>query len=189
MQAALERVGIHTVHHADTASAALAAVRRRSGLRALALIGAIPDQSVVTLTRTLVSDHDWAVVALLSARDMGRVVSVLQAGASAVLERDGRSLELGEAIAAARAGRRHLSPGMLDGFVRPGPTDPVQIALTPREREVLDGIVAGRTNAEIAARLAISDETVKTHVTRVFQKLGVRRRSEAVGVAIRLRLV
>lgn len=58
--------------------------------------------------------------------------------------------------------------------------DPVFAALSPREREVLELIAAGLGNAAIAARLAISEKTVRNHATRLFEKLGVRSRSQAI---------
>jgi DNA-binding CsgD family transcriptional regulator len=56
-------------------------------------------------------------------------------------------------------------------------------ALSPREREVLKSVAGGATNREIAEALDIGEETVKTLVTRVFQKLGVHKRAEAVSAA------
>jgi DNA-binding NarL/FixJ family response regulator len=62
-------------------------------------------------------------------------------------------------------------------------------ALSPREREVLRMVAAGSTNREVAAALEVSDETVKTMLARVFVKLGVRRRAEAVSEAHKLGLI
>ncbi|MDE3024861.1 MAG: response regulator transcription factor [Acidobacteriota bacterium] len=64
-----------------------------------------------------------------------------------------------------------------------------QVALSPREREILQLVAEGETNAEIGARLGIGRETVKTMLYRSFEKLGVRRRSEAVAEAQRLGLL
>jgi DNA-binding NarL/FixJ family response regulator len=64
-----------------------------------------------------------------------------------------------------------------------------QVALTPRERAVLQLVAAGQTNAEIALALGVSSETVKTLVQRIFQKLGARRRAEAVSTAHELGLL
>lgn len=61
--------------------------------------------------------------------------------------------------------------------------DPAFAALSPREREVLAGIAEGRTNSEIGKRLFISEKTVRNHVTRVFDKLGVRSRAQAIVLA------
>ena len=56
-------------------------------------------------------------------------------------------------------------------------------ALSPRERELLGALVAGRSNIEIAANLAISDKTVRNMLTRIFDKLGVRSRAQAIVLA------
>jgi len=66
---------------------------------------------------------------------------------------------------------------------------PGQVALSPRERTVLQLVAAGQTNAEIALALGIGSETVKTLVHRTFQKLGTRRRAEAVSTAHELGLL
>jgi len=63
------------------------------------------------------------------------------------------------------------------------------LGLSPRELEVLEEIAAGRSNKEIAARLNVSPNTVKTHAARVFEKLGARRRTEAARKARELGLV
>jgi len=63
------------------------------------------------------------------------------------------------------------------------------LAITPRELQVLELIAEGLSNREIAARVFVSENTVKTHSSRVFDKLGVRRRTQAVQLAKRLRLI
>lgn len=63
------------------------------------------------------------------------------------------------------------------------------LGITPRELEILEQIAAGHSNKEIAARLFVSENTVKTHSSRVFDKLGARRRTQAVQQAKELRLI
>jgi len=63
------------------------------------------------------------------------------------------------------------------------------LCITPRELEILEQIAAGHSNKEIAARLFVSENTVKTHSSRVFDKLGARRRTQAVQQAKELRLI
>ena len=64
-----------------------------------------------------------------------------------------------------------------------------ELGISVREREVLAEIVAGRSNKEIAARLKVSPNTVKTHVARLFEKLGANRRTEAIRRARELGIV
>lgn len=78
----------------------------------------------------------------------------------------------------------------------PGPADFVRdqeklqaLAITPRELEVLELIAAGLSNKEIAERVFVSENTVKTHLSRVFDKLGARRRTQAVQLGKQLRLI
>jgi NarL family two-component system response regulator LiaR len=63
------------------------------------------------------------------------------------------------------------------------------LGITPRELQVLELIAAGLSNKEIAARIHVSENTVKTHSSRVFDKLGARRRTEAVQIGQSLRLI
>lgn len=80
------------------------------------------------------------------------------------------------------------SPPPAVGFVR----DEAQVreaGLTPRELQILDLIAEGLSNREIGSRLFVSENTVKTHATRIFDKLGARRRTQAVQQARRRRLV
>ena len=63
------------------------------------------------------------------------------------------------------------------------------LGITPRELEILEQIAAGHSNKEIAARLFVSENTVKTHSSRLFDKLGARRRTQAVQQAKDLRLI
>lgn len=63
------------------------------------------------------------------------------------------------------------------------------LAITPRELEILELIAEGLSNKQIATRLFVSENTVKTHSSRVFDKLGVQRRTQAVQLAKRLRLI
>ena len=94
----------------------------------------------------------------------------------------------GEIVAAIRriaAGRRVVSPE-IENMLANNP--PVQ-ELSPRQRDILESITRGLTNAQIALQLDISPESVKTHIARLFEKLGASNRSEAVTIALRRHLL
>jgi DNA-binding NarL/FixJ family response regulator len=73
--------------------------------------------------------------------------------------------------------------------LKPGDDDELVEALTPRERQVLELVADGLSNKAIAARLGVSDETVKFHLTAIFGKLGASNRTDAVRLALRRGLV
>jgi DNA-binding NarL/FixJ family response regulator len=117
------------------------------------------------------------------------IIEALRAGASGFLLKDAPVEELVRAVRAVAAGDAQLSPAvtkrLLDQVARRLPAavqrDPDSLAeLTDREREVLRLVAAGMSNAEIAAALVVSEPTVKTHVSSVLQKLGLRDRVQAV---------
>ncbi len=121
------------------------------------------------------------------------VVGALRAGARGVLAKDVATEDLAAAIRTVAAGDAVIAPGMLGrlldrfGPALPDPVEPpapsLPAGLTDREGEVLVEIGRGYSNAEIAARLSVSETTVKTHVARVLGKLGLRDRVQAVVLA------
>jgi DNA-binding NarL/FixJ family response regulator len=125
------------------------------------------------------------------------VYEALRAGASGFLLKSAPPRELAAAIRTVAAGDALLAPDitrrLIQDFVtRPRPsTVPPQAfnTLTPRETEVLTLIARGRSNGEIAAELYLSEPTVKTHITRIFAKLAVRDRVQAVVLAYEAGLV
>ena len=124
------------------------------------------------------------------------VLDALDAGAIGFLLKDTPPDELVVAVRAAAAGRQTFAPAVLDRLVRAavahrGPAADVETGrllatLTEREREVAEAVGQGLSNAEIAAALLMSLATVKTHLGRVFDKLGADNR---VQVALRVRSV
>jgi DNA-binding NarL/FixJ family response regulator len=124
------------------------------------------------------------------------VYDAIRAGASGFLLKDVRPRDLGHAVRAVAAGESLVAPAvtrrLLDEFVRRPPPGrrPERLApLTERELEVLALIARGWSNAEIAGHLVLSETTVKTHVTRILTKLGLRDRVQAVVVAYETGLV
>ena len=125
------------------------------------------------------------------------VYEALRAGASGFLLKSAPPRELAGAIRTVAGGDALLAPDitrrLIQDYVRRPPPSPGPAqafgTLTPRETEVLTLIARGRSNGEIAAELYLSEPTVKTHVTRVFAKLGVRDRVQAVVLAYEAGLV
>lgn len=74
-------------------------------------------------------------------------------------------------------------PARIDAPVAPDPARAAELGITPRELEILNLIAAGLSNREIAEKLFVSENTVKTHSSRLFGKLNARRRTEAVRIA------
>jgi DNA-binding NarL/FixJ family response regulator len=153
----------------------------------------------VAATRRIVSAGLPSRIVVLTTFDLDEYAfAALQAGASgfllkntepAVLVAAIRTVARGDAVVAPRVTRR-----LLETFAGQLPTadrtaDPRLARLTDREREVLVQVATGRSNAEIAAELTLSELTVKTHVGRILTKLGLRDRTQAAVLAYQERLV
>jgi DNA-binding NarL/FixJ family response regulator len=154
----------------------------------------MPGIDGVEATRSIVEhEHETVVkVLVLTTYHVGEAVyAALRAGASGFLLKDSAPDELVAAIRAVAAGEAWLDPtvarALLTEFAaRPAPLGrtPEELRrLTPREREVLVLVAHGLSNAEIAARLIVGEATVKTHLSRVMVKLGLRDRAQAVVIA------
>lgn len=138
-----------------------------------------------------------AVLVLTSFDDGERLLPALRAGARGYLLKSAAPGSLREAVLAVGRGNGWLDPAMAPLLIshataRPaGPVPKPQRLerLTAREREVLAAIATGWNNGEIAAQLVLSEGTVKTHVSRIFSKLGLRDRAQAVVLAYESGLV
>jgi DNA-binding NarL/FixJ family response regulator len=131
-------------------------------------------------------------VLILTTYDLDEYVfGALRAGASGFLLKDAPRERLLEAIHVVHQGEALLSPSITRRLIEDyaGRTDPVRpspdllTALTPREREMLLLVAQGLSNQEIAARLVVTEATVKSHVGSVFAKLHLRDRVQAVVLA------
>lgn len=139
---------------------------------------------------------DTKVIVLTSFSEQDRVVPAIQAGAAGYLLKDVAPEALAEAIRAVHRGEARLHPRVAQALmlqVGQGtkPSDPPERAfsLTPREAEVLALLTRGLSNKEIAAELAITETTVKTHVSHILSKLGLQDRTQAAVYALRHGLV
>jgi DNA-binding NarL/FixJ family response regulator len=152
----------------------------------------------IAATERVVAEGLAAHVLVLTTFDEDETVyGALKAGASGFLLKTAPPAQLVEAIRTVASGDALLAPTvtrrLIEDFVRrppPGAAVPERLAeLTEREREVLGLIARGLSNAEIAAQLFLSGATVKTHVNRIFQKLALRDRVQAVVLAYETGLV
>lgn len=136
--------------------------------------------------------NDIEVVALTSFAEQERVHAALEAGASGYLLKDSDADDVAAAVRAAHRGELQLDPVVARRLMsslrdrRGG--DPIS-ELTSRELEVLRLVAAGQPNKEIAAELAISERTARTHVSRILGKLGLSSRTQAALWAVREGLV
>jgi DNA-binding NarL/FixJ family response regulator len=143
-------------------------------------------------------DGDLPRILILTTFDLDEYVyDALQAGASGFLLKDVPAETLFEAVRVIAGGEALLAPAVTRRLIaefarlRPRPQAPPNglEALTPRETEILGLVAEGLSNREIALRLVLSDETVKTHVSHVLRKLGLRDQAQAVVVAYESGLV
>jgi DNA-binding NarL/FixJ family response regulator len=143
----------------------------------------MPGGDGVAAIRELVDRGVASRVLVLTTFDTDRdVIAAIDAGATGYLLKDTPRDELFRAVRAAARGETSLSPTVatqLIGRVR----DPGPDALSPRELEVLQAVARGATNREVAAKLHISETTVKTHLLHIYGKFGVNDRAAAVAVA------
>jgi DNA-binding NarL/FixJ family response regulator len=150
----------------------------------------MPELDGLEATRRILAADDRARVLILTTFDLDEYVfEALSAGASGFVLKDDPPEQLIAAIRTVAAGDALLSPAVTKRVIRqfariPRPPPPSGLdELTAREHEVLRLIALGRSNAEIAQELYITEGTVKTHVTHVLQKLGLRDRVQAVVLA------
>lgn len=164
----------------------------RSGEEALELAGtvspqvvlmdmAMPNMDGIETTRRLVAMHpDVIVIALSTHNDPQQVVGALDAGAHGYLVKDVEPDVLVSGIRSVLDGGAPLSPSVAGHLLRGGwQLEAPASQLTRRELDVLRLIVDGHQNKQIALALGISEKTVKTHCSRLFQRIGVSDRTQA----------
>ena len=157
----------------------------------------MPELDGIAATRQITARQATRVLVLTTYDLDEYVYDALQAGASGFLLKDTPPAQLADGIRAVAGGEALLAPSvtrrLIEEFARIGAArrarPPELGELTPRELEVLHLVARGLSNAEIAEQLVLSDTTIKTHVTHVLNKLGLRDRVQAVVLAYESGLV
>jgi DNA-binding NarL/FixJ family response regulator len=196
---ALVRVGLRKILEAEPDLAVVGEAEngqdaafevRRLGPDVVLMDVRMPVLDGIEATRRIVATSPQTRVLVLTTFGLDTYVyEALHAGASGFMLKDAPPEEIVAAVRIVANGDALLAPAVtrsvIEEFMRreppPSASPPAALQeLTPREREVLDLLVAGLSNPEICARLVISEATAKTHVARILQKLGLRDRVQAV---------
>jgi DNA-binding NarL/FixJ family response regulator len=158
----------------------------------------MPEQNGIEATREIVAAGGASKVLVLTTFDLDEYVyQALRAGASGFLLKDASARQLADGVRVVASGEALLAPSVTRRLITefsklapaPRPTAQAYGDLTDRETEVLVLIAQGLSNAEIAGRLVVAESTIKTHVSRVLVKLGLRDRTQAAVFAYEARLV
>lgn len=179
--AVLAQCGFATPGQAATGTEAVAAVEQTPF--DVVVVGAVPDVTPSRAVERLRAVRPGVrVLVLLEGDRRSDAIDVLDAGADAVLSRSATEVDLREAAVRLTLGQRYVSPAILDSAFGGGPVEEARggVLLTDRERAVLRQLLAGRSNREIGEALFIGEATVKTHLGRIYDKLGVANRVQAV---------
>jgi DNA-binding NarL/FixJ family response regulator len=149
----------------------------------------MPDVDGVTATeRILAALPRTRIVVVTTYESDTDILRAVEAGAAGYLLKDATRAELANAVRDAARGKTVLAPTVADRLVR-FVRQPTSVTLSAREVEVLGHVAKGKSNAEIGRELHISEATVKTHLLRAFNKLGVSDRTAAVTTAMSLGLL
>jgi len=151
----------------------------------------MPEMDGIAATRAILEDYpEIKIIAMTSFDEEELVHGVLGAGAISYLLKNVSSDDLAKAIRDAFSGRSTLSPEAARALIRATrPTDQPSFDLTEREMEVLNLVVQGQSNQQIADAMFISLATVKAHVSSILSKLQVASRAEAIAYAIKHKII
>jgi DNA-binding NarL/FixJ family response regulator len=140
----------------------------------------MPEVDGIEVTRRVAqASPDTKVVLFTSFSDRDGIESALDAGAVGYLLKDAEPEEIRSAIRAAARGEAPLAPKAAAALLAGRNARERQVELTPRERDVLQLIVSGGSNKQVARKLGISEKTVKGHLTKLFQRIGAPDRTQA----------
>ncbi|MCA2229746.1 response regulator transcription factor [Nonomuraea aurantiaca] len=146
----------------------------------------MPELDGVEAIRWIGREHPRTGVAVLTTySDQREIAAALRAGALSYLTKDASREDIYQAVAAAAEGRSLLTKRVRESLFDAAPPPEPPDGLTNRELEVLKLVAAGLSNREIVQRLRVSEATVKTHINRIFAKIGARDRAQAVRYAYR----
>jgi NarL family two-component system response regulator LiaR len=151
----------------------------------------MPEVDGVTAIRSIMKTHpDIRILVLTSFVEHELLQAALEAGAVGYLLKNISAMQLSEAIKNAQSGKPSLAPEATQALIHAATAPPsLGHDLTPREFDVLNHLVEGLTNAEVAQRLGISPSTVKNHISNILSKLGAASRTEAATIALKHKLV
>ena len=193
---ACREAGVAVVDRAETAEGATTACReRRPDLLVLDLD--LPDADGLRVLSDLGTLRPPGILVLADHADGDMVLRALQLGVRGYVTKGDGLRDLAGAIRSVAAGERVMAPELHDGALtalgqlvrRAREGHDVAAGLTKRERQVLAMLSDGLTIGQVASRLGISPRTVETHVAKLYRKLGVRTRLQAVSRAVSLGLV
>jgi DNA-binding NarL/FixJ family response regulator len=173
---------------ADGAEAVRLARQLRPDIVLMDLV--MPEMDGIAATRAIRQEFpETEVLALTSVLDDASISGVIQAGAIGYLLKNTHAATLCSAIKAAADGQVQLAPQVAARLIRNGKLTSAPQPLSERESEVLRLIVKGYANKEIARRLNVGTETVKSHVSNILSKLGVQSRTQAALSAVQMGLI
>ncbi|ALG84996.1 response regulator [Gordonia phthalatica] len=187
---------LEVVADADSGAAAVDLCRRLR-VDVVLMDVRMPGMDGITATREIVAAAQAPRVIVVTTFDLDEnAFAALRAGASGFLLKSSRAEDVIDAIRTVHAGDAVIAPSTTRRLIEhvaptlPGAAEPSEMdRLTDREREILIEVASGDSNAEIAARLHVSEATVKTHVGRLLHKLGARDRVQLAVLAYETRLV
>lgn len=177
LEVLLERRGVRVLASVGSASTGLACVRDHKPEVAIIDLQ-LPDQSGIHLVRQIGTEHlDVKILIYTGSQERQTLVDAIETGAQGVVLKPAGLGSLVDALREVARGNRHIDPAIAQFFKT---SDYVGHLLSRREREVFELLAEGLSGEEIATRLAISAETVRTHVRNATRKLGAKTRTEAV---------